>query len=161
MNGTTYCLKTSTPLGEMLLAEKNNALIGAWFLGQKYFPLPAEWIEDANALLKRAAEELDRYFNRNLKVFSVPLAPQGTTFQKRVWQQITAIPHGKTLSYGEIAQALSSSARPVGTATGRNPLSLFIPCHRVIGKNGSLTGYAGGLEKKKYLLELEEISYKH
>ena len=157
MDSLAYCMKTPTPVGEMLMAEADGALFGAWFSGQKYFPLPQGWEEKETPLLKKAAQELACYFAGELKIFTVPMVPRGTEFQKRVWAQIAVIPHGMVRSYGSISEALFSSPRAVGTATGRNPLTIFIPCHRVVGKDGSLTGYAGGLDKKKVLLSLEKI----
>ncbi len=157
MDSLVYCMKAPTPLGEMLMAEANGALFGAWFLGQKYFPLPKDWEEKKTPLLEKVAQELTCYFAGELKIFTVPMAPRGTEFQKRVWAQIATIPYGTTRSYGSISETLFSSPRAVGTATGRNPLTILIPCHRVVGKDGSLTGYAGGLDKKKVLLSLEKI----
>ena len=147
----TY-LKTSTPLGEMTLASDGSALCGAWFIEQKHFPVMSEWREDGeNELLKKAADELRSYFAGELRHFTVPLYPRGTSFQQQVWAGIAGIPYGRTASYGDLAKRLHSSARAVGSATGRNPLSLFIPCHRVMGGDGSITGYAGGLDRKKAL----------
>ena len=157
-------MKCSTPLGEMLLASDGSALCGAWFLGQKYFPLLAGWTEQkkeqSDALFKKAAWELQRYFGGQLRCFTVPLRPQGTPFQQKVWARIAEIGYGRTSTYGQLAEALGSSPRAVGAATGRNPLSLFIPCHRVVGSEGFLTGYAGGLKRKKALLKLEGIQVK-
>jgi methylated-DNA-[protein]-cysteine S-methyltransferase len=145
-------------LGEILLASDGSALCGAWFAGQKYFPLRDGWTEAReDRVLQKAAWELERYFAGDLRIFSVPLAPQGTPFQEKVWAGIADIPYGRTESYGALAARLRSGPRAVGAATGRNPVSLFIPCHRVIGRDGHITGYAGGLEKKKRLLTLEGI----
>jgi len=109
-------------------------------------------------LLEEAAAQLRAYFSGQLKVFDLPLQPEGTEFQQRVWQELKKIPWGATTTYGEIARALRSpkSARAVGAAIGRNPLSIIVPCHRVIGRDGSLTGFAGGLERKSWLLNLEQ-----
>jgi methylated-DNA-[protein]-cysteine S-methyltransferase len=148
-----------TPLGEMLLASEGDALCGAWFVGQKYFPL-LSGEERENDLLRRAARELEGYFAGELRRFSIPLRPHGTNFQKKVWSALSDIDYGHTETYGKLAALLHSSPRAVGSATGRNPISLFIPCHRLIGADGSLTGYAGGLEKKKALLTLEGIEVK-
>jgi methylated-DNA-[protein]-cysteine S-methyltransferase len=160
-----FYTKTLTPLGEMLLASDGAALCGAWFVGQKYFPLRLrensaqnDWTEAReDAVLQKAVQELERYFAGDLKIFSVPLAPRGTPFQEKVWAGIADIPYGRTESYGALAARLRSGPRAVGSATGRNPVSLFIPCHRVVGGDGHITGYAGGLEKKKRLLTLEGI----
>jgi methylated-DNA-[protein]-cysteine S-methyltransferase len=158
---TFVCMKTPTPLGEMLLASDGDALCGAWFVGQRYFPVfstGGDWVETReDALLQKAAQELESYFAGNLRVFSVPLAPRGTPFQEKVWAGIAAVPYGRTASYGELAARLRSGPRAVGAATGRNPASLFIPCHRLVGGGGHLTGYAGGLERKKRLLTLEGV----
>lgn len=152
-------LKTPTPLGEMMLASDGSALCGAWFMGQKYFPVIEGWEEtQKNELLLRAARELDGYFAGNLRHFTVPLFPHGTSFQKKVWAGIAAIPWGHTITYGELAAQAGTHPRAAGTATGRNPISLFIPCHRVVGGDGFITGYAGGLDKKRALLTLEGIA---
>jgi len=109
------------------------------------------------ALLAEAAKQLTAYFAGDLHYFDLPLAAEGTEFQHRVWQQLSAIPFGNTTSYGAIAQALGApkAARAVGTAIGRNPLAIMVPCHRVIGRNGALTGFAGGVDVKRRLLDLE------
>jgi methylated-DNA-[protein]-cysteine S-methyltransferase len=164
----TFYMETSTPLGEMLLMSDGAALCGAWFKRQKYFPVPKNSVSDGSvrkqwtetredAVLQKAAQEIERYFAGDLRLFSVPLAPRGTPFQEKVWAGIADIPYGRTESYGALAARLQSGPRAVGAATGRNPVSLFIPCHRVVGGGGQLTGYAGGLEKKRYLLILEGI----
>ncbi|RNL79888.1 methylated-DNA--[protein]-cysteine S-methyltransferase [Nocardioides marmorisolisilvae] len=113
---------------------------------------------DDHPLLSRAVEQLTAYFNRELRDFDLPLAPAGTKFQREVWDQLVGIKWGETASYGEIAHRLghtNAASRAVGLANGRNPIPIVIPCHRVIGANGSLTGYAGGLERKQLLLDLE------
>jgi methylated-DNA-[protein]-cysteine S-methyltransferase len=144
----------------MLLASEDAALCGAWFVGQKYFPDP-EGREGENDLLRKAAAELGRYFEGKLRRFTVPLRPRGTGFQRRVWLALLGIDYGHTESYGKLAELLSSGPRAVGAATGRNPISLFIPCHRLVGADGFLTGYAGGLERKKNLLTLEGVEVKN
>ncbi len=154
-----YSMKVSTPLGEMLLASDGGALCGAWFVGQKYFPVVDGWEEtQKNELLLRAARELDGYFAGNLRRFTVPLLPHGTEFRKKIWAGIAAIPWGRTITYGALASQAGTHPRAAGTATGRNPVSLFIPCHRVVGGDGFITGYAGGLDKKRALLTLEGIA---
>ena len=113
--------------------------------------------DDAPVLVE-TARQLAAYFDRSLRVFDLPLAPHGTDFQKRVWKELSAIEWGTTASYGEIAHRLgmtNAASRAVGLANGRNPIPIVVPCHRVIGANGSLTGYAGGLERKQVLLDLE------
>jgi methylated-DNA-[protein]-cysteine S-methyltransferase len=152
--------KCSTPLGEMFLASDGSALCGAWFLGQKYFPRLTGWREQENELFENAVWELQCYFKRQLRCFTVPLRPQGTPFQQKVWAGIAKIDYGCTATYGQLAKQLGSGPRAVGAATGHNPLSLFIPCHRVVGSEGFLTGYAGGLKRKKALLTLEGIEVK-
>ena len=104
--------------------------------------------------------QLDEYFERKRTAFTVPLAPSGTTFQQRVWSELQNIPYGKTRSYLELAQAIGkpSAMRAVGAANGRNPISIIVPCHRVIGSNGTLVGYGGGLERKRFLLDLEQAN---
>jgi methylated-DNA-[protein]-cysteine S-methyltransferase len=164
---TFHYMKTLTPLGEMLLVSDGSALCGAWFGGQKYFPVydgpvRGDWPEAReDDVLRKAAWELERYFAGDLRVFSVPSAPRGTPFQEKVWAGIAEIPYGRTESYGALAARLRSGPRAVGAATGRNPVSLIIPCHRVIGGDGHLTGYASGLEKKRRLLTLEGIKLEH
>ena len=150
-----------SPLGEIILCAHEGALRGLWFAGQKYerrgadMSLP-ERPGDA-AALKKAARWLDAYFAGNEPVLAFPLDPQGTDFQKTVWMELLSIPYRHTLSYGELAQRLGcKSARAVGSAVGKNPISLIIPCHRVLGAGGRLTGYAGGVERKAFLLRLEQ-----
>lgn len=147
-----------TPLGPLLLARTARGLAGAWFAGQKHHPgALAAPQRRGDALLERATAQLQSYFAGELEHFDLPLDLHGTPFQRRVWQALLAIPGGETRSYGEIAQALGSAAavRAVGGAVGRNPASVIVPCHRVIGGDGSLTGYAGGMERKRALLKLE------
>jgi methylated-DNA-[protein]-cysteine S-methyltransferase len=114
--------------------------------------------DDEHPLLTRAVAQLNAYFNRELREFDLPLDPAGTSFQRQVWDQLIGVKWGETASYGEIAHRLghtNAASRAVGLANGRNPIPIVIPCHRVIGANGSLTGYAGGLERKQLLLDLE------
>jgi len=146
----------------MQATAEDGALKGLWFTGQKYFPAAAEnWINKPNypvfVVLKAWLKD---YFARKKPKNSFPLLPQGTDFQQVVWKLLLEIPYGKTTSYGAIAKQLNAkgikaSAQAVGGAVGHNPISILIPCHRVLGADGSLTGYAGGLEKKLALLELE------
>jgi methylated-DNA-[protein]-cysteine S-methyltransferase len=114
---------------------------------------------DDDPLLREATRQLDAYFARDLKEFDLPLRPEGTPFQLRVWEQLRAIGYGETASYGEVARRLGmtgAASRAVGLANGRNPIPIVIPCHRVVGANGTLTGYAGGVERKQRLLDLEQ-----
>lgn len=148
----------ASPLGNIVAAAEGEALIGIWFEGQKYFPDVAGWRENAaSPALKRCAKQLAEYFAGKRNRFDLPLAPHGTTYQQRVWREIAAIPFGKTLSYAELAKRAGNvdAARAAGAATGRNPLSIVVPCHRVVGSKGALTGYAGGLDRKTKLLGLE------
>jgi methylated-DNA-[protein]-cysteine S-methyltransferase len=144
----------------MLASAEHDALTGLWFIGQKYYPKAVDtWTVCQNyAVFQSLRDWLEQYFaGKNLKPV-ILLNPQGTAFQKTVWEILQKIPYGKTLTYGEIAQQISGrqAAQAVGGAVGHNPISLLIPCHRVIGSAGSLTGYAGGIEKKKALLEREQ-----
>ena len=148
----------NTPLGKMLLARTEKGLAGVWFEGQKHHPAPLTAARRPDdALLRRAAEQLHAYFAGETLAFDVPLDLQGTEFQRAVWQALLEIPAGETRTYGHIAQSLGSASavRAVGGAVGRNPVTVIVPCHRVIGSDGSLTGYAGGVERKRALLALE------
>ena len=149
----------NTPLGKLLLARTAKGLAGVWFEGQKHHPEPLTIARRPDdALLRRTADLLHDYFAGKDVVFDVPLDLQGTPFQRSVWMTLLAIPEGQTRTYGEIAKSLGSASavRAVGGAVGRNPVSVIVPCHRVIGSDGSLTGYAGGVERKRALLELEQ-----
>lgn len=152
-------LHHASTLGAMLLARTEHGLCGAWFVGQKHFPTGLAGQEAPHdALLQSAATQIDAYFARRRKTFDLPLdLSRGTPFQQSVWQALLDIPCGQTLSYSALAQRLCQvrAVRAVAGAVGRNPLSLVVPCHRVLGANGSLTGYAGGLERKSALLRLE------
>ena len=155
-----YACDYESPLGRMLLAADGDGLAGAWFYGQRYFARGLEDDEKNVELeapaLAAARRWLDAYFaGERPSAADVPLAPRGTAFQRRVWDALLAIPYGETRTYGELAAALGSSPRAVGSAVGKNPVSVIIPCHRVVGADGSLTGYAGGLDRKCALLELE------
>ena len=155
----TIYRRHDTPLGPMILAATAAGLCGAWFEGQAHFAgVVHAWREDrASPLLNEAARQLDAWFAGTRRDFNLPLAPQGTAFQQAVWAQIAAIGLGHTARYGDIAHAIGkpAAARAVGAATGRNPLSIIVPCHRVLGSDGALTGYAGGLARKRALLEIE------
>ena len=147
-----------TPLGPVRLARTARGLAGLWFEGQKHHPgeLPAPHDGD-DPLLREAAAQLQRYFAGTLTRFDLPLDLQGTPFQRSVWQALLRIPSGRTCSYGELARSIDAPAavRAVGAAIGRNPASLVVPCHRVLGTDGALTGYAGGVDRKRALLALE------
>lgn len=146
-----------TPHGRMLLVANGEGLAGAYFIGQKYFPKRGtEWQRDPRAVA-RAKRELKEYFAGKRRRFGITLAPEGTPFQRAVWREIGKVACGETITYAELARRAGrpGAARAAGAATGRNPVSVVVPCHRIVGSNGSLTGYAGGLPRKKALLALE------
>jgi methylated-DNA-[protein]-cysteine S-methyltransferase len=149
-----------SPLGDVLVAATERGVAGVYFVGQKYFPVgAAEWPEaPERPVLKQARVELREYFAGTRTTFAVPLDLRGTPFQVRVWTMLQTIPYGGTATYGAIGARLGGGgvARAVGAAVGRNPISVIVPCHRVVGADGSLTGYAGGLDRKRALLELEK-----
>ena len=153
-----FCYMDS-PVGRLTLAADSGAMIGLWLENQRYYAagLPETARENPDAApFPLVREWLSRYFaGENPDPCVLPLAPRGTDFQRRVWQALRQIPYGQTAAYGQLARALHSSARAVGGAAGRNPISILIPCHRLLGADGSLTGYAGGPENKKRLLLLE------
>ena len=160
----------STPLGDMLLAASSHGLAGTWFVeGQKHMPevkLMESWPsaskgDPSQAILDKASQQLILYFSGKLKVFDLPFdLSSGNAFQQSVWCEIIKINCGKTNTYGAICKAINKpqAARAVGAATGRNPISIIIPCHRVVGSTGAMTGYAGGLDRKVALLALERES---
>ncbi|MEK6353919.1 MAG: methylated-DNA--[protein]-cysteine S-methyltransferase [Burkholderia cenocepacia] len=153
-----------SPLGDIAVRIEDDALTGLYFVGQKYFPSLAI-VRDADAdalarspVARRVAEEIAEYFTGARDTFTVPIHLRGTAFQRRVWQELLAIPFGELVSYGDITERVGlpmSGARAVGGAVGRNPVSIIVPCHRVVGASGSLTGYAGGIDRKRALLSLE------
>ena len=159
MNTTIYFDRIDTPLGGMLLAANDVALTGAWFDGERYPPaIDERWQRRRDLpVLRRAAAMLAEYFDGTRKAFDIPLAPEGTRFQLAVWDQIFRVPYGETIPYRELAarSGRPEAVRAAGAATGRNPLTIFVPCHRIVGADGSLTGYAGGLDRKRALLALE------
>lgn len=144
----------------MILLADDEGLLGAWFVGQKYTLRGFEAMdiaEQPSPILTAAQVWLDAYFAGRKSQSGPPLSPQGTAFQKKVWTLLTRVPSGQTITYGQIAAQLAcKSAQAVGGAVGKNPLSIFIPCHRVLGSQGQLTGYAGGLERKCWLLDYEK-----
>lgn len=159
-----YTCHYESPLGGILLAADEIGLTGLWFDGQKYFAreLPAERTEKKMPILTETKRWLDIYFTGTEPDFLPPLHPIGSTFRQEVWKLLLQIPYGKTVTYGELSRQLAEkrglprmSAQAVGGAVGHNRISILIPCHRVVGTNGSLTGYAGGIDKKVKLLELE------
>ncbi|KAF0163156.1 MAG: methylated-DNA--protein-cysteine methyltransferase [Rhodocyclaceae bacterium] len=155
------CKTIATPLGPMLLAAGDAGLAGVWFAGQHHHPDASAWqAVKSQRWLDQAAEELQAYFRGQCRQFKTPRAAAwGTTFQRSVWEALVAIPWGATTSYGALAAQLHKplAARAVGAAVGRNPWSIVVPCHRVLGANGSLTGYAGGLARKQNLLTREGV----
>lgn len=162
----TYIQHYASPFGGILLAANDIGLTGLWFDGQKYYAdnLPAEHIERETPILADAKRWLDVYFTGVEPDFMPPLHIVGSAFRRAVWELLLQIPYGQTVTYGELARQLAEkqgaehmSAQAVGGAVGHNPISLIIPCHRVVGTHGSLTGYAGGIDKKIKLLELERV----
>lgn len=153
-----------SPLGAMLLAQEGERIVGLWFLGQKNFPDEMTMEKGDTPLLQKTRKWLDRYFaGEQPSTEELPLEPNGTAFRQEVWKLLIKIPYGETTTYGALAQQMAQqrginrmSAQAVGSAVGHNPISIIIPCHRVVGSDGSLTGYAGGLERKAYLLALEQ-----
>ena len=160
-----YTSHYHSPLGDILLAADDTGLTGSWFEGQKYYALnlDKEHEEKEVSVLKAARQWLDIYFSGKDPDFSIPLHLIGTDFQKQVWRILCAIPYGQTRTYGDIAGEIARqreqahmSAQAVGGAVGHNNISIIVPCHRVVGTTGSLTGYAGGIDKKIQLLKLEK-----
>ena len=158
-NERLVCTRYASPLGGMLLAASDQGLAGVWFEGQRHLPDCSGWpVEPEHPLLRKAMLQLDEYFAGARTRFDLPLdLRHGTPFQQSVWQALLAIPRGRTTSYAELGRRLGrpQAARAVGAAVGRNPVSIVVPCHRVLGTDGTLTGYAGGLERKTALLQLE------
>ena len=162
-----YTCTIGTFLGAIAVSAENEAVTGLWFIGQKYFPAKTDtWIDEPEyPVFKLLRTWLSDYFLGIDRALDLRLEPQGTPFQQAVWNILLKIPFGRITTYGEIAREMaaawaltSMSAQAVGGAVGHNPISILIPCHRVVGSNGSLTGYAGGLDKKKALLQLEHVS---
>ena len=160
-----YISQYHSPIGDILLAADDIGLTGLWFEGQKYFALhlDKEHKEEELPVFTETKRWLDIYFSGKEPDFTVSLHFMGTDFQKEVWKILCSIPYGNTMTYGEIAEKIAfkrglkhMSAQAVGGAVGHNPISILVPCHRVIGSNGNLTGYAGGIDKKIKLLTLEK-----
>lgn len=159
-----YTHHYESPLGGIMLSSNEKELTGLWFDGQKYFgdTLPKEYVEKSLPIFEQTIHWLDVYFSGKAPNFTPPLLMDTTPFRKTVWEVMLTIPFGQTMTYGEIANKIAEqkglpkmSAQAVGGAVGHNSISLIIPCHRVVGTNGSLTGYAGGIDKKVQLLTLE------
>lgn len=150
----------SSPLGDMVLRAEDDWLTGVFFVGQKHFPALTLMADDLSAprVIRQAREQLAEFFGGERREFTVPLRPRGTPFQEQVWRELARIPYGEVVSYGAMARGMGLSpghSRAVGMANGRNPICIILPCHRVIGASGGLTGYAGGMERKLALLKLE------
>lgn len=159
-----YIANYESRLGKILLASDGDALTGLWFYGQKYFAstLSEEHMEKELPVFEKVKKWLDDYFAGKDPAVDFKLAPKGTDFRQQVWKLLLDIPYGEVKTYGEIAREIanmrglpSMSGQAVGGAIGHNPISIIIPCHRVVGTNGSLTGYAGGVEKKDWMLRME------
>lgn len=162
-----YTCEYASPIGRLLLSCDSSGLTGVWFEGQRYFARTLGTHVDApeHPILQQACRWLDAYFQNDTPAPLPPLHPRGTEFQRVVWQFLLQIPLGHTTTYGQLSEQVKKhlgkahmSAQAIGSAVGHNPLSILIPCHRVLGADGSLTGYAGGLERKEALLSLEKIT---
>jgi methylated-DNA-[protein]-cysteine S-methyltransferase len=156
LSDATLQARVVTPIGTITLTSNGRALTRLWLADTDFgdgTTVPAE--EDA--VLAAARDQLDAYFDARLRQFDLPLEPQGTEFQRRVWDSLTLIPFGETISYAELARRVHKpkAVRAVGAANGRNPLMIIVPCHRVIGADGSLTGFGAGIERKRWLLDHE------
>jgi len=155
----------ATPLGPMFAIAEGDSLTALHFEGGRHAPaIESHWIEDARAApLAACAAQVLEYLEGQRETFDLPLAPRGTAFRQRVWREIARIPRGEVITYAELARRAGApgSARAAGAATGRNPLCIIVPCHRVVGTGGALTGYAGGLERKSRLLALESRLLAH
>jgi methylated-DNA-[protein]-cysteine S-methyltransferase len=152
-----YYRTIESPIGPLTLAGRGSILTNLRMVDQTYEPSRAGWTPD-HGVFADAVDQLNAYFAGDLTDFDIQLDMRGTEFQRRVWKALLTIPYGETRSYGEIAEQIGApgAARAVGLANGRNPIAIIVPCHRVIGASGSLTGYGGGLDRKKTLLELEK-----
>jgi len=157
MDPRIFFTRLDSPVGALFLTSNGEAITELFMEKHKGAPKPIdEWRRDDN-LFREAADQLRAYFAGELTDFDLPLATSGAPFQQRVWDELRKIPYGSTVSYGELARRMDNpkASRAVGAANGSNPISIIIPCHRVIGSNGKLTGYGGGIERKKFLLEFE------
>ena len=165
-----YYFTYDSPVGKLMVVSDEDNIVGLWIEGQKYFMenIKGKMVENPNyPILKLVKKWLDDYFNGQKPELNLPLKPYGSQFKRTVWQVLCEIPYGKTVTYGSVANKVASklgkermSARAIGNAVGHNPISIIIPCHRVVGKNGNLTGYAGGLDKKIWLLNYENALVK-
>jgi methylated-DNA-[protein]-cysteine S-methyltransferase len=157
----TRYARFDSPLGPVIAIADDEGIRHVDFVGAKYErPVAEDWVEDPEApALRACGAQLAEYFSGKRTGFDLPLAPRGSDFQQRVWREIARVPFGETISYAELARRAGApgQARAAGAATGRNPVGVVIPCHRIVGSDGSLTGYAGGLDRKRGLLELEGV----
>ncbi|MGE5627018.1 MAG: methylated-DNA--[protein]-cysteine S-methyltransferase [Solirubrobacterales bacterium] len=144
-----------SPIGKILIADNGEKITNIYFKDETF--IKEDWKVNETELIKKTYNELIEYFNGKRKSFDIPLAPIGTEFQMKCWKALQEIPYGETKTYGEIAEIIGNpkASRAVGSSNNKNPISIIIPCHRVIGANGKLVGYAGGLHVKEYLLNLE------
>ena len=151
-----FVTRLSTPIGELTLTASDTALVGVAFPSWRHRPRRARR-DTMSEILGRAKDQLIEYFAGTRQVFDIPLGATGTEFEHRVWDLVQAIPYGSTRTYGDLAKRLGSlkEARAVGSANGKNPIPIIVPCHRVIGANGDLTGFGGGIERKRWLLQHE------
>ncbi len=152
-----FCRRIDSPVGPLMLAADDNGLRHIEFRDNRHPADRSDWHGGDNEILDATVTQLREYFDGERRDFDLPLAPQGTEFQRVVWQELARIPYGATISYAQLAQRVgnASAMRAVGAANGRNPLPIVLPCHRVIGADGSLTGFGGGLPTKQFLLRLE------
>ncbi|MBE9075970.1 methylated-DNA--[protein]-cysteine S-methyltransferase [Romeria aff. gracilis LEGE 07310] len=154
-----YFTLYESPIQTLRLVSDGQSLTGLYMMSEKHHSVPqTDWIEDESAApFSEVKQQLTAYFAGGLTQFDLPLRMQGTPFQRRVWDALNTIPYGTTATYGELAQSIGqpNASRAVGLANGRNPVSIIVPCHRIIGANGNLTGYGGGIERKRWLLDHE------
>lgn len=157
---TSYSILKTLLVGDLFLVANPTQLTGIYFSGCEHVPaVRSDWVfNPRHAVLEQAGEQLQDYLKGARTSFSLPLHLAGTDFQQRVWREIAKIPFGQTITYSDLAQRVGAprAVRAAGTATGKNPIGIIVPCHRVVGKNGSFGGYAGGLDRKRYLLNLEQ-----
>ncbi len=151
-------IKHATPIGALTLVSDGASLAGLYFENHKVGGPPNDAAEKSDRVIDAARKQLDAYFAGRRQIFDLPLAPQGTPFQRSVWARLAQIPFGATTTYGAIANEIGAprAVRAVGASVGRNPISIIVPCHRVLGASGALTGFAGGVERKRFLLALEQ-----
>jgi methylated-DNA-[protein]-cysteine S-methyltransferase len=152
-----------SPIQTLRLVSDGRSLIGLYMMSEKHLLTPqGDWVEDGSVVpFPEAKQQLSAYFAGTLNEFDLPLQMQGTLFEQRIWEALKTIPYGLTMSYGELALQIGQpkASRAVGLANGRNPISIIVPCHRVIGANGKLTGYGGGIERKQWLLNHEHLMW--